>query len=175
MYKVYLSPSTQDKTFGVGNFGSEAYRMNQIADEVEKQLFELREYVVYRNNVKMTKEDIIEDSNKQNADIHVAIHSNYGKEQGINCYTKENCLRSNGVAKEIYKQLIGIYYDKNIDRGIIYDNKIVEVTNIKNAAVLVEVGFHGNIEDSNWIIKNIKDIGKAIANGIDKGIRLKLC
>lgn len=175
MYKVYLSPSTQDKTFGIGNFGNESYRMNQIADEVEKQLLILREYVVYRNNFQMTKEDIIEDSNNQKADIHIIIHSNYNEERGISCYIKENCLRSNGVAKEVYKQLQSIYYDKNIDNGIIYDNKIEEISKVNNASVLVEVGCNKNLQDANWIAQNIKEIGKAIAIGIDKGIHLKLC
>ena len=43
MYKVYLSPSTKDKSFGINNFGTEEFRMNQIADALEKypEFFEL--------------------------------------------------------------------------------------------------------------------------------------
>ena len=45
MYKVYLSPSTQDKSFGIGDFGVEEFRMNQIADAVEEVLLKDGEYL----------------------------------------------------------------------------------------------------------------------------------
>ena len=59
MNKVYLSPSRQSNSFGVGDFGSEEYRMNLIADIVERKLLETGEYVVYRNKENMTKQDTI--------------------------------------------------------------------------------------------------------------------
>ena len=46
---VFLSPSAQEYNIGLGNFGSEEYRMNRIADIIEKRLID-DGYVVYRNN-----------------------------------------------------------------------------------------------------------------------------
>ena len=37
---VFLSPSTQEFNVGYGNFGTEEYRMNRIADIVERLLKE---------------------------------------------------------------------------------------------------------------------------------------
>ena len=37
---IFLSPSTQEFNIGYGDFGSEEYRMNRIADIVERLLKE---------------------------------------------------------------------------------------------------------------------------------------
>lgn len=175
MYKIYLSPSTQDKSLGVGEYGTEEYRMNMIADVVERILVSSEDFVVYRNRRGLNKEEIIKESNALNVDIHVAIHSNYGRSNGPECFPKVECERSNGVAKEIYKELKKIYYNKEVDNGVIYNNKIVEITSVSSPAVLVEVGYHDNIKDAEWIINNIYIIGEAIAYGIIEGMKLKVC
>jgi N-acetylmuramoyl-L-alanine amidase len=175
MYKIYLSPSTQDKSLGVGEYGTEEYRMNMIADVVERILVGSGDFIVYRNRREMSRENIIKESNSLNVDIHVAIHSNYGGSNGPECFPKVGCERSNGVAKEIYKELKKIYYNKGTDNGIIYNDKIVETTSVNSPAVLVEVGYHDNLKDAEWIINNIYIIGEAIASGIIEGMKLKVC
>ena len=175
MYKVYLSPSTQDKSFGVGDFGVEEFRMNQIADVVEQALLEDGEYVVFRNVSGMTKEEIIKDSNDINPNIHVAIHSNYGNKSGCECYVKVGDEPSNGFGKEVYKEVLAIHYDKSIDNGLIYDENVIEINKVASPAILIEVGCHDNQDDAKWIIENIHNIGKAIARGIAKGFALKAC
>lgn len=175
MYRVYLSPSTQDKSFGVGNFGVEEFRMNQIADAVEQQLLQTGEYAIFRNVAGMTKEEIVEDSNEAKPNIHVAIHSNYGNKPGCECYVKVGDETSNGFGKEVYKEVLAIYYDKSVDNGLFYDEKIKEINKVKSPAILIEVGCHDNIKDAEWIVENITNIGKAIARGIDKGFALKVC
>ena len=129
MYKVYLSPSTQDKSFGVGDFGVEEFRMNQIADVVEQSLLQSGEYAVFRNVSGMTKEEIIADSNDAKPNIHVAIHSNYGNKPGCECYVKVGDETSNGFGKEVYKEVLALHYDKNIDNGLVYDKNIDLKTN----------------------------------------------
>lgn len=175
MYKVYLSPSTQDKSFGVGDFGTEEYRMNQIADEIEKRLLESGEFIVFRNKPNMTKKEIVEESNSLKMDIHIAVHSNYGKAQGSECFVKVGDERSNGIAKEIYKNIMKIYYDKSIDNGLSYNSEIVEIMQVEASSVLVEVGYHDNINDAKWIVDNIEKIGIAIAEGIKASLKLKVC
>lgn len=175
MYKVYLSPSTQDKSFGIGHFGVEEFRMNQIADVVERVLLENGEYAVFRNVSGMTKEEIIKDSDDINPNIHIAIHSNYGNKQGCECYIKVGCEISNGFGKEIYKEVLALYYDKSIDNGLIYDENIIEINKVNSPAILIEAGCHDNVDDSNWMVANIDNIGRAIARGIIKGFTLKVC
>ena len=175
MYKVYLSPSTQDKSFGVGDFGVEDFRMNQIADIVEQDLLERGDYAVFRNVSGMTKEEIIKDSNDVKPNIHVAIHSNYGNKPGCECYVKVGDETANGFGKEIYKEVLALYHDKSIDNGIIYDEKVIEINKVNSPAILIEVGCHDNLNDSKWMIANIPSIGDAIARGIVKGFTLKVC
>lgn len=175
MYRIYLSPSTQSKSFGVGSFGTEEYRMNMIADVVERKLLENGNFLVFRNKSNMTKETIIKDSNNIKADMHIAIHSNYGGARGPECFVKVGDERSNGIAKEIYKALIKIYYDKSTDNGLEYNNEILEIMMVKASAVLVELGYHDNVKDAKWITDNIEEIGTAIANGIIESLKLKVC
>jgi len=175
MYKVYLSPSTQSTSFGAQDFGTEEYRMNQIADSVEKRLLETGEFIVFRNKTNMTKKEIIEQSNNLKTDMHIAIHSNYGGAQGPECFVKVGDERSNGIAKEIYKSLMRIYYDRSIDNGLSYNNEIVEIMSVETSSVLVEVGYHDNIKDAKWIVENIEKIGIAIADGIIASLKLKVC
>lgn len=175
MYKVYLSPSTQEKSFGVGDFGTEEFRMNQIADVVERTLLQSGDYAVFRNVSNMTKEEIIKDSNEINPNIHVAIHSNYENDPGPECYVKVGDEVSNGFGKEVYKEVLKVYHDKSIDKGIIYDEKIVEINKVNSPAILMMLGSHNDEKDSKWIVANIDNIGRAIARGIMKGFTLKPC
>lgn len=175
MYKVYLSPSTQSNSLGVGNFGTEEYRMNMIVDVVERKLLEQGQILIFRNKPSMNKNEIIAESNKLKTDIHIAVHSNYGEAQGPECFVKVGDERSNGIAKEIYKELMKVYYDKTVDNGLFYNNEILEVMTVNSSAVLVEIGYHDNIKDAKWIVENIEKIGIAIADGIIASLKLKTC
>ena len=175
MYKVYLSPSTQDKSFGISNYGTEEFRMNQIADVVEQELLKNGDYAVFRNVLGMNKEEIINDSNDVKPNVHVAIHSKFGNKPGCECYVKVGDETSNGFGKEVYKEILTLYYNKNIDNGIIYDKNVIEINKVNSPAILIEVGCHDNNDDVKWIIENTGNIGKAIARGIVKGFTLKIC
>lgn len=175
MYKIYLSPSTQDKSFGVGDFGTEEFRMNQIADVVERKLLESGEFLVFRNKPNMTKNQIIDESNNLKIDMHIAVHSNYGGAMGPECFVKVGDEKSNGIAKEIYKSIMKVYHDKSIDNGLSYNKDIVEIMGVEASAVLVEVGYHDNVKDARWIVGNIEKIGVAIAEGIIASLKLKIC
>ena len=175
MYKVYLSPSLKSKSIGVENYGLESYQMNKIADEVEKCLEKDGKFIIFRSKEFMTREEIIDDSKSIKPDIHIAIHSKMGDKEGPECYTKVNSEISNGFAKEIYKAIQSIYYNKDIDNGVIYDDKIIEIMSVNSPAVLIQVGCHESVNDARWIEKNTKNIGEAIANGIITGFELKPC
>lgn len=175
MYKIYLSPSTKDKSFGVNNFGTEEFRMNQIADAVETYLLQTGNFAIYRNVNGMTTSEIIKDSNEVKPDAHIIIHTSNDSNHGLNCYVKVGDNMSNGIGKEVYKQVHLIYHNKNIDNGLIYDESIIEIHEVKASAIKIVVGSRENIEDATWIIENIDNIGKAIALGIEKGFALKVC
>ena len=149
--------------------------MNQIADVVEQLLLKSGKYVVYRNISGMSKEEIIKNSNEVSPYIHIAIHSQYGNRPGCECYVKVGDEISNGFGKEIYKEVLELYNNKNMDNGIVYDKSVIEINKVNSPAVLIEVGCHDNIDNAKWIVQNIHNIGKAIYKGIEKGVALKVC
>lgn len=165
---VYLSPSVQQNNIGVGDFGTEEYRMNRIADILE-QLLEKSGYIVYRNNLEDTLAQIVEESNEIRPDIHVAIHSNANGEnaRGSEIFTNREDTSGDRLANYIYDEILRIYPEPSLGRGVKYTNVLYEIVNTLAPSVLLEVAFHSNIDDANWIINNEKKIAEAILRGIN--------
>lgn len=167
---IYLSPSVQEGNMGVGDYGSEEYRMNQIADLIEVKLKD-KGYIVYRNKEEYTLRQIINESNDLEPDIHVAIHSNAsldGSVLGPEVFVNGPNTRGEILAKSIYEEILNIYYDKSLGRGVKYTEELSEVTDVDAISVLVEIAFHDNVADANWIIENENEIADAIVEGIEK-------
>lgn len=167
---IYLSPSAQEFNMGVGDFGSEEYRMNRITDIVEK-LLKNQGYTVYRNNPNDTLRKIVSESNRISPDIHVAIHSNASgsgfEGRGPEIYANRKGTSGARLAQDIYNEIIDIYPDPSKGRGVLFTSSLYEIINTLAPAVLLEVAFHDNEEDGNWIIKNEGSIAQAIVNGIN--------
>ncbi len=167
---VFLSPSTQEWNVGVGDFGTEEQRMNEIADSLEN-ILKRRGYIVYRNNPDETLQQAVAKSNEIGPDIHVAIHSNAsgssGKGRGPEIYANRPDTSGARLAQDIYDQIEKIYPYPELGRGVLYTDKLYEIIRTLAPAVLLEVAFHDNEEDANWIINNIDNIAQAIADGIE--------
>lgn len=167
---VYLSPSLQEWNVGIGDYGTEEKRMNQVADVVEREL-KARGYDVRRNNPENTLAQTVKESNQIGPAVHVAIHSNASgpntKGKGPEIYANRPDTSGDRVAKSIYDEIEKIYPNPEAGRGVIYTTSLYEVVKTLSPAALLEVAFHDNEEDAKWIIDNIENIGRAIAVGID--------
>ncbi|HEY5586703.1 MAG TPA: N-acetylmuramoyl-L-alanine amidase [Ruminiclostridium sp.] len=176
MYKIYLSPSTQDKNIGANNYGTEENRMNQITDILQAILIK-RGYEVFRNKPTMTLKEAVTDSNISKVDLHLAIHSNAmgggsnGKARGCMVF----CHRLQGVgyefAKRLYIELSKI--TPSSDRGIVKGEDyygegkhLYETAYTTAPAALVEIAFHDNKDDAAWIIGNTTLIAESLAKAI---------
>ena len=162
---IYLSPSTQDKNIGVGNYGSEEKRMNQVADVVEKVLIE-HGIKVYRNRPDWDLKEVVKDSNLRKPSLHFAIHSNAGGGRGAEIFAYSSQSEGAKAAKIIYDEFEKITNIKG--RGIKFNSKFYELNSTNAPAILIEVAFHDNLEDANWIINNIEKIGLSLAKGVLK-------
>ncbi len=162
---IYLSPSTQENNIGYGKYGTEEKRMNQIADVLEK-ILENHNIKVYRNKPEMTLKKLVEDSNFKRPDLHFAIHSNAGGGRGTEIYAFSSGGKGEKAARIIYQEIKPITPTK--DRGVKFNSKFYELKYTKSPAVLIEIAFHDNKEDSYWIINNINKIAIALAKGILK-------
>lgn len=167
---VYLSPSLQEWNVGIGNYGTEEERMNQITDVVERELKAMG-YDVRRNTPENTLAQTVRESNQIGPSVHVAIHSNASgpstKGKGPEIYANRPDTSGDRLAQAIYKEIEKIYPNPSEGRGVLYTTSLYEVVRTLAPATLLEVAFHDNEEDAKWIINNIESIGKAIAIGIN--------
>jgi len=167
--KIFLSPSQQEKNVGVGNYGTEEFMMNLLADVVQRELLKHKNIEILRNKTTDDANAIIRSSNNFKADIHLALHSNAfkGQTQGCEVFAYLNGVMNDSVrlSNRIYSELEPLTPSK--DRGVKDGRHLFEVGDQINAiSSLIEVGFHDNWTDASFIIANIEKIGQAIVKGV---------
>ena len=163
MPTIYLSPSTQEANEYVTG-GSEEYYMNLIADAMVPYLRSTA--IQYnRNTPNMTAASSILASNAGNYDLHLALHSNAAPEslagqlRGPDIYYDARSWRGRRLADIIANNLRAIYPDPSrVD--VRTTTTLGEVTQTRAPAVLVEIAYHDNVDDANWIINNIDEIAR---------------
>ncbi len=169
MPRIYLSPSTQENnTYVIG--GSEEFYMNLIADALEPYLNSSG--ISYtRNTPEMTAADSIAQSNRGNYDLHVALHSNaapegmYGEYRGIDVYYSPGSTLGRRAADIFVRNLKRIYPNPEDVRALA-TTTIGEVAKTRAPAVFLELGYHDNEEDANWVKNNIETIARNLAQSI---------
>jgi N-acetylmuramoyl-L-alanine amidase len=167
---VYLSPSTQENNVGAGNYGTEEFRMNAIADVTEREL-KCHGITVHRNNPNMTLQQVVADSNAEEVSIHFAIHSNAGGGRGCEVYCNKFGGNGEKLARIIYNKISPLTptSDRGVHEGYNFygaGKHMYELAYTNAPASLIEIAYHDNIDDANWIINNIENIGIALAKGI---------
>lgn len=163
MPKVYVSPSVQEHNVGVGDYGTEAQRMQVIGALVETYL-RANGFDVRRNRPEMSLKDIILDSNRYRPDAHVAIHSNAGGGEGTEAWHYPGSEQGRKLAQCVYDEVAPLSPGK--DRGLKTSAVFAELRSTIAPAVIIEVGFHDNPADAAWIMSQPREIAKAIARGV---------
>lgn len=169
MPRVYLSPSLQEYNLYV-NGGTEEEITNLIADAMEPYL--LASGIEFtRNRPEMSLGEAIAASNEGNYDLHFAIHSNAapeslaGKLQGVDAYYFYNSPYGREMADIVTENMKQVYPDGEKVQSVA-TTTLRELRRTNAPAVLVEVGYHDNIEDAQWIKENIDQIAQALAKSI---------
>ncbi len=171
MPTIYLSPSTQQYNLFVTE-GSEEYWMNQIVDAMIPYL---QQYGIdyYRNTPEMTAGSSIRDSNSKNVDFHLAIHSNAsgesqeGRNRGVIVFHYPGSTQGQRMADLLVQNFKEIYPLPDQVRAV-PTTSLGEVSRTNAPSVLIEVAYHDNIEDANWITNNIDTIARAIADSVNE-------
>ena len=109
-------------------------------------------------------ESRINEANNWGANAYVAIHSNAGGGRGCEVFAYSKTAKGAELAKAIYAKMESI--TPSSDRGVKYNENFYELNSTIAPACLVEIAFHDNAEDANWIINNRDLIGTEIAKGI---------
>lgn len=169
MPRIYLSPSVQEFNEYVGG-GSEEYYMNLLADAMEPYLIASGiEFV--RNSPEQSLTQIINDSNAGNFDLHLALHSNAappslaGKLQGTDVYYYDGSYWGEALANIIANNFQNIYPNPNAVKTV-PTTTLRELRRTYAPAVLIEVAYHDNPEDAQWIRDNLDVIARNIVQSL---------
>lgn len=166
---LFLSPSTQDFNQYVTT-GNEQYWMNQLADRMEPYL--TASGINYtRNNPNGSASTSIRQSNMGNYDFHLALHSNAaggdlaGKLRGIDAYYYPVSTDGRRMADLVVERLKPIYPlpDKVQTRA---STSIGELRLTNAPSALIEIGYHDNPEDANWLTENLDEIAPALVQAV---------
>ena len=161
---IYLSPSTQEFNPYNGGGNEELY-MNIIADEMEPYLAASGIQFV-RNTPEMTAASSIAASNSGNFDLHLALHSNAtamgnGAVRGSEVYYYPSSADGKRFADIVAKNLRLIYPLPDRVRTV-PTTSLGEVARTKAPGVLIEIAYHDNAEDAQWIRDNTELIAANI-------------
>ena len=165
--KIYISPSNQiQNTYATGGTNE------------KEQCHKIAKYcVVYLKkagfNTKCTYNDDmyvrVRESNSFGADLHVAIHTNATGKHNVTGGTQILLYNLEGerkkVGEAVLNRLAPITPGKSAER-LIAKPDFYEINSAKGMTVYCECEFHDTKEGSDFIRKNAKKIGEAIAKGI---------
>ena len=169
MPRVYLSPSLQEFNPFI-NGGSEEEVMNQIADAMEPYL-EASGIEIVRNSPEMSLGEAIAQSNNSNVDFHLAIHSNAspesiaGQRQGPVIYYFSGSEAGEEMADIMEDEFEDIYPEEEKVQTM-STVTLRELRRTDAPSVLVEVAYHDNFDDANWIKNNIQPIARALSRSL---------
>lgn len=160
---IYLSPSTQEFNPYITGGNEEQY-MNLIADAMVPYL--RSSGILYRrNNPDMTTAEVIEASNAGNYDLHLALHSNAspesapGSTRGTDVYYYRESRNGRRAADIIARNFKAISPTPSRVRAVA-TTTLGEVTKTRAPAVLIEIAYHDNAQDANWIKNNVTAIAR---------------
>ena len=114
----------------------------------------------------MTLSQRIQASNNTGVDCHVALHSNAGGGTGPEVWYYSTSNNGKRLAQNILAEIEDVSGCPK-SRGVKGSTDYAELKQTSAPAVIVEVAFHDNASDVNWIIGHMNEIGQAIANGIN--------
>ena len=170
MPSIYLSPSTQEYNRYYDDSGSEEYYMNLIADAMEPYLI-ASGISFERNDPSATVSQSIAQSNAGNFDLHLALHSNAapeslaGRLRGTDFYYYTRSPQGKRAATVLADNFMSIYPDPS-EVTLMPTTSLAEVTRTNAPTVLVEIAYHDNPEDAEWIKNNIEEIAENLTQGV---------
>ena len=170
MPTIFLSPSTQEYNPYVTGAGSEEYFMNLLADAMEPLLLANGIQFV-RNDPQGTVGNSIRQSNADSYDFHLALHSNAsgsgseGQNRGIIAFYYPGSVNGQRAAELFASALREIYPmpDQVTARST---TTLAEVRRTKAPSVLLEIGYHDNAADAQWIAEHINLIAQTLVKAM---------
>lgn len=162
--KIYVSPSDQDANiYAVGNT-NEMVQCQKISNALVTALkrcgFEAMD------NLTDSMEERVAESNSWGADLHLPVHTNAFNTQVQGTRLMAYNLNGEGyrVCEAIMKTLAPI--TPGTSDSITARPGLYEIRAAAAPTAYIEVAFHDNETEAQWIMDHIKDIAEAICKGI---------
>ncbi|MCL1976447.1 MAG: N-acetylmuramoyl-L-alanine amidase [Firmicutes bacterium] len=153
--------------------------MRDIADIVKNEL--MQKGITVHLGHKGTGNVVEANALNPQPTAYVALHSNgeggkvpTGKTRGTLIFTKNDEL-SNRLGKLVMEKIIQIAPSETRNgSGILDGNKanLYECKKPKMPTILIEYGYHDNIEDATWILNNKALLARQTAQGIASYLRM---
>lgn len=165
--KVYISPSNQEANLYATGGTNEKEQCHKIARACYNYLKSkgLDVKCTYNDNMY----ERVRESNTFGADIHLAIHTNATVNHNVTGGTQILLYSLTGerkkVGEAVLNRLAPITPGKSAEK-LIEKPSFYEINSATGITVYCECEFHDTKEGSDFIIKNTKIIGEAIAKGI---------
>ncbi len=165
--KIYISPSNQKGNMYATGKTNEREQCHKIAKACA-------EYLVKKGfKVKCTYNDDmyerVKESNAFGADLHIAIHTNATAKHNVTGGTQILLYSVDGerkkVGQAVLDRLAPLTPGKSAER-LIAKPDFYECNSAQGITVYCECEFHDTKTGSDFIIKNTKKIGEAIAKGV---------
>ena len=165
--RIYISPSNQ-----VGNiYATGGTNEKEQCKKIAKACVDYLQNKGF--SVKCTYDDDmyerVRESNLFGADLHVAIHTNATAKHNVTGGTQILLYNLSGerkkVGQAVFNRLAPLTPGKSAER-LIEKPDFYEINSAKAVTVYCECEFHDTKEGSDFIRKNTKIIGEAIAKGI---------
>lgn len=161
--KIYLSPSSQpENTYAVGNT-NEQEQCRRIAAAARDAL--IRCGFDVKAGMDGTMYTRTRESNSWGADLHIPIHTNAWKGllQGTRMFCSSVSGEGGKACKAIYDVLAPLVPGESDG---IRTETFHEITATNAPCAYVEAAFHDHVEQAQWIIDHVTEIGEAICKGI---------
>lgn len=162
-YKVYVSPSKQEKNlYAVGNT-NEAVQCNKIGDALVVALKRCGFDVMCNGTDSMDKR--VRESDAWGADLHLPIHTNAhnGEVKGTRLFCNDKKGAGYRACVAIMASLAPITPGESDSISVA---RYYEIKQPKAPTAYVEVAFHDNEEEALWIISHTDEIAEALCRGV---------
>ena len=164
--KIYISPSSQPgNLYAVGNT-NEQVQCRRIAAALKEKLD--RCGFATMAGLGGTMYTRVAESNRWGAELHLPVHTNAfdGKVAGLRIMVARTGGEAEKIAQAIMDTLAPI--TPGTSDGISVQTGLYEITNSSALCVYLEVGFHDEPQEAQWIIDHTDEIAEAIARGLCK-------
>lgn len=164
MKKIYISPSSQPHNmYAVGNT-NEQEQCRKIAAALKEEL-ERCGFWCYAG-LSGTMYTRAAESDKFGVDLHMPIHTNAfnGIVAGLRIMVNQLGGEAEKIARAVMKYLAPVTPGES--DGISAQPQLYEIKATDAPCVYIEVGFHDNPEEAQWIIDNTAKIAEMIARGL---------